>query len=174
MRYTESPAGHIYGLILLLILTLCPIAVLCILSKQTHPLNHPYYRVRIGTLYLNVDTVDKPLALLFTPLFLVRRLVFALLAVAANNVLVQLFVTMYASLGLILFYSVVWPMNDTTNNVIQLGNEIFFFVCVLFMLIFTDYSTDPIKRHIIGYVYLTFLAVNIVTNIVLIASTIVK
>jgi len=35
-------------------------------------------------------------------------------------------------------------MNDTVNNVLQLGNEIFFFTCTQMMLTFTDYTTDPV------------------------------
>jgi len=172
LKYSEATQGRVTSIILLVFLSLCPFAVMFVLNKQKHPLNHPFYKVRMGTLYQNVDTVGKPLALLFTPLFLIRRLLFALFAVMAENVLVQLFVTIYASLVLILFYAVVWPMSDTINNVLQLGNEVFFFTCVHFMLIFTDYTTDPVKRQTIGYAYLSFVAFNILINIVLIAYTI--
>jgi len=174
LKYSESTGDKVSSIILLVFLSLFQFAVMFILNRQTHPLYHPFYLVRMGTLYLNVDTVGKPFALLFTSLFLIRRLLFAFCVVMIENVLVQLFVTMYASLVLILFYAVVWPMNDTVNNVLQLGNEIFFIVCVHFMLVFTDYSTDPVKRNTIGYAYLFFLAVNIIVNVALIAYTVVK
>jgi len=173
LKYNE-PKKSVTAYILLCLLCLCPFLVTCILRIQKHPLGHPKIKAMIGTLYLNLDTTDKPLALLFTPAFLVRRIVFALVAVIAENVLVQLFVTMYASLALIAYYAMVWPMNDTVNNVLQLGNEIFFFACTHMMLTFTDYTTDPVKRHYVGRVYLVILGVNIIVNLVLIAYTVTK
>ena len=134
------------GYILLAVLLLCPSAVICILRRQEHPLGHPQLRATIGTLYLNVDTVGRPGALMFTPLFMLRRLLFAWVAVVSENPLFQIFTTMYVSLALILFYVIVWPMNDTVNNLMQLGNEVFFLVCFHFALVFTDYTTDPVKR----------------------------
>jgi len=92
----------------------------------------------------------------------------------SENPTVQLFVTMYSSLALIAFYVIVWPMNDTLNNVLQLGNEIFFLVCVHVMLTFTDYTTDPVDRHEIGTNYLYFLGLNVAVNLALIGYTIVK
>jgi len=65
-------------------------------------------------------------------------------------------------------------MDNTIHNVQQLGNEIVFLWCLHFMLVFTDYTTDPAKRHYIGFVYLIFMAVVIVINLVLIAYTIFK
>jgi len=148
--------------------------VICILRKQRHPLGHPFFKVRMGSLYLDVDTVGKPFALLFTPLFLARRCLFALVAVVSDNVLVQLFVTIYASLGLVFFYATVWPMTDKVNNLMQLCNELFLLACVHFMLAFTDYTFDPFQRHQIGYAYLIFLAVNITVNVVLIGHVLVN
>ena len=92
----------------------------------------------------------------------------------SENATVQLFVTMYSSLALIAFYVIVWPMTDTVNNVLQLCNEIFFLVCIHVMLTFTDYTTDPVKRHEIGTGYLYFLAVNVTVNVTLIGYTIIK
>ena len=151
-----------------------PFLVVCILRKQKFPLGHPKLKASIGTLYQNVDTVDKPYALLFTPIFLLRRLMFASVAVMSENATVQLFVTIYCSLALIAFYVIVWPMNDTVNNVLQLGNEIFFLVCVHVMLTFTEFTTDPVKRHEIGATYLYFLALNVTVNVALIGYTIIK
>ena len=121
-----------------------------------------------------MDTCDKPLALLYTPLFLIRRLIFALTVILADNILVQLYVTMYTSLVLVLFYAVVWPMDGVVNNILQLGNEVFFLTCVHIMLAFSDYTPDPVKSHQIGVFYLIFLAVNVAANIGLIAYSIVK
>jgi len=161
------------GYILLAFLLLCPPVAIWIMSRQEHPLGHPRLRATIGTLYLNVDTVGKPFALMFTPLFMLRRLIFALAAVVIQNSLMQIFTTIYASLVLIAFYVIVWPMNDTVNNLLQLGNEVFFLVCFHFALVFTDYTTDPEERHLIGIVFLVFIAVNIIANIVLIAYEVV-
>jgi len=158
----------------LLILSIGPIIVVCILGRINHPLGHPYYRARFGSLYHSVDTVDNPLALMFTPLFMVRRILFALFAIVVNNVLVQLFVTIGASFVLVFFYATVWPMDNTVHNVQQLGNEIVFLWCLQFMLVFTDYTTDPEKRHKIGFVYLMFIGVATVLNLVLIGYTLFK
>jgi len=122
-----------------------------------------------------VETVGKPLALLFTPMFLVRRLIFAAIAILVqNNGPLQVFVNAYASLVLIFFYVKVWPMTDTINNVIQLLNEVFFLVCIYLQLAFTDYTVDPEKKHDIGSAYLGFLGINVSVNVLLIGYTFVK
>ena len=158
-----------FGYILLAFLLLCPPAAIWILRRQQHPLGHPRLKATIGSLYLNVDTVGKPGALMFTPLFMLRRLIFALAAVVIKNPLIQIFTTIYASLALILFYVVVWPMNDTVNNLLQLGNEVFFLVSFHFALVFTDYTTDPVQRSQVGIVFLVFSAINVFVNVALIA-----
>jgi len=174
LSYSTAGTGYASGIALLIFLVISPICVICILWRQKHPLAHPFYKVRMGSLYLDVDTVDKPFALLFTPLFCVRRFVFALIAVVSENHLVQLFVTIYASLVLIFFYVTVWPMNDKVNNLMQLCNELFLLTCIHFMFAFTDYTVDPVKRFKIGFAYLIFIGVNIAVNIVLIGRTLVK
>jgi len=138
-------------------------------------LGHPTTKARIGSLYLNVETVGKPLSLLFTPLFLVRRLIFAAIAILVqNNGPLQVFMNAYASLVLIFFYVKVWPMIDRVNNVIQLLNEVFFLVCIYLQLAFTDYTVDPVKKHDIGSAYLVFLGVNVTANVALIGYIFVK
>jgi len=171
---SENVASTATGYTLLAFLILSPLLVICILKCQKYPLGHPRMKDTIGTLYLNVDTVGKPTALLFTPLFLARRLLFAAVAVAIKNPTIQVFATIYASLGLITFYVVVWPMTDTINNIMQLSNEVFFLGCFHFALVFTDYTPDPEQRHNIGFVYLGYAALVITANIVLIGHTIYK
>jgi len=165
--------GKAAGYILLTFLALCPFVVIFILKRQTVALGHPYLKQRIGTLYQNVETVGKSQALYFIPLFMIRRLIFAIMATTVNDPLVQTFAMMYASFALIAFYVVVWPMSDTINNVIQLCNEVFLFTCVHISLTFTDYTTDPEVRHQIGNVYLVFLGFNVSVNVLLILITII-
>ena len=85
LHYSTAGKGTASGITLLVLLVISPICVICILRRQNHPLAHPFYKVRMGSLYLDVDTVDKPFALLFTPLFCVRRFVFAMTAVVSEN-----------------------------------------------------------------------------------------
>jgi len=153
-----------------------PFGALYIIKKQTTPLAHPRLKAKIGTLYQNVETVGKPKALLFTSVFLIRRLVFAAIVVLISepNILVQLFLSMYASFGMIMFYVIVWPMNNVVNNIQQLINEVFLYMCLLFSLAFTDYTVGVEQKHDVGTFYLTFLAFNITINVALIMYTAIK
>lgn len=176
LNYATRRLQSTSGLILIIALALCPIGVVYVLTKKRLvPIAHPHIKAKIGTLYLNVETYGKKFALLFTPLFLVRRLLFAMIVVTVKeNALLQIYTTMHVSLVLVYFYAVVWPMNDTVNNVLQLLNEIFFLLCSYFLLAFTEYTVDPVERHDIGTAFLALLAVNVVANVALIAYNFVK
>jgi len=64
-------------------------------------------------------------------------------------------------------------MVDTVNNVLQLGNEIFLYMCIGIALLFTNYTTDPNHRHLISIVYLVFLGFNVTINVILILYSII-
>ena len=173
LNYGESALQVTAGLILFLILSVSPILVVYTLTKKRLiPIDHPMTIAKIGSLYLNVETDGKYTALLYTPLFLVRRLIFAVIVVTVKeNGPLQILTTMHFSLLLILFYVMVWPMSDTVNNMLQLVNEIFFFVLTTFLLAFTDLVVDPVKHHKIGFAYLGLLVINVLANVALIART---
>jgi len=173
LSYADNALQGTTGLILLVLLVICPIGVVYTLTrKRLIPIDHPMTKAKLDSLYLNVETNGKWLALLHTPLFLVRRLFFALaVVILSGSPLLQIFTTMHVSLVLILFYVTVWPMEDTANNVLQLSNEVFFYTCTCFLLVFSEYTVDPVKRYQIGWVFLGILAANIIANILVIAST---
>jgi len=85
LKYAETAGQSTAGYIFLAVLALCPIGVVIILKNQKHPLAHPKLKVKIGTLYQNVETSTKPGALFFIPMFLIRRILFASIVVLTDD-----------------------------------------------------------------------------------------
>ena len=120
LNYAENALQGTTGLILLVLLVICPIGVIYTLTrKRLIPIDHPMTKAQLDSLYLSVETDGKPFALLYTPMFLVRRLIFAgTVVILGGSPLLQIFTTMHVSMVLILFYAMVWPMTDTVNNML--------------------------------------------------------
>ena len=81
---TEGWFNFTISVLTLVYLVLFPIWSLCYLLKNFARLETPVMQLKYGTLYQNVDP-KRPVALLFTLYFCVRRLVFALLIVLLSE-----------------------------------------------------------------------------------------
>jgi len=139
------------------------------LKRNEDKLRTPDFKGSYGTLYQTVEYY-KPEALVYTSIFLGRRLFFAAtVAFLQSSVVLQVWLTVHASLLYMCWFVHVMPMIDWQNNAVQLINEYFFLFFSYYVYLFTDFVPDPETRYFFGTVYLWLLAANTGLNLVLIA-----
>jgi len=102
--------------------------------------------------------------------FLYRRLVFAfVLAFCKVNVVLQVQLSIYCSLGL-LIYLVKWmPMDAKRHNFLAIFNECVLLVCSYMLLLYTEYVPSPELRYYFGDYLLYLLYVNFGLNLSVLA-----
>ena len=99
---------------------------------------------RFGSLYTNIET-GKLEALVFSFVFLVRRLAFAfVICQIFSTIVVQVMALDALSTAMLVYYLANRPMKDRTNNFIQIFNELVILVSIEMMFLFTDYVGDPL------------------------------
>jgi hypothetical protein len=102
--------------------------------------------------------------------FLYRRLIFAVvLAFCQVSVVLQVQITIYCSLGL-LIYLVKWmPMESKRQNFIAIFNECVLLVNSYLLLLYSEYVPTPELRYYFGDYLLYLLYINFGLNILLLA-----
>ena len=129
------------------------------------------FEKRYGALYINLDK-DKLTAIVFTFVFLIRRLAFAYtICFVDKNITFQILVLDFLSTILLSYYICAKPMQDAINNFVHIFNEVIILVCAWSLFLFTDYVPDPLQRHSFGYYYLTFIAINFLVNLCVLILT---
>ena len=116
---------------------------------------------------MNLDLAKKPSAWLMTPLFLIRRFVFAVSITyfgSANSPLLQIYVQVGSSLLMFFYISTVLPYTDTLLNVVDIVNELTLLALSYFMFLFTDFVPDPAFRFTLGWVFSGIIAFNLLFN----------
>lgn len=118
---------------------------------------------------MNIDT-KRFEALIFTPMFLVRRLTFALIVVMIKESLaVQVCLVQYCSLGLLVYLILITPMETNIHNKIQIFNESLLLILAGMLFLFTEYVESPITRYDIGWWLIYGILFNIIVNILSLA-----
>ena len=77
-----------------------------------------------------------------------------------------------AILGMLAFYVGGLPMTDKANNFIQIFNEIVVCLCIISLVIFTDFIPSPVDRYDYGYILLYVIASSISVNVLILLATI--
>ena len=125
-------------------------------------------------MYLNVDYFNEH-ALAFTPLFLMRRLLFAaVIAYLDVNIVLQVLLADILSTLLLVFYITIKPMYDKINNAIQIINECVVLLCVWLVLLFTEYVPSPEQRYDFAFVFLYVIALDAGLNLLIFIYILVK
>ena len=78
-----------------------------------------------------------------------------------------------AILGMLAFYIGGRPMADHANNFIQIFNEIVVCLCLISLVIFTDFIPDPVDRYDCGYYLLYSVAGTMGVNVLILIFMIV-
>ena len=153
-------------------LVLFPILQYRFLLKKQASLGEDTVKEKYESLYQNVDYYKKR-ALRFTLYFCMRRFAFAaIINFLGKSLVSQILAADFAVLGMLSFYLGL-PMSNRINNFIQIFNEIVVCLCIVSLVIFTDFIPDPVDRYDYGYVLLYLVAFSISVNIVILLSSII-
>ena len=146
-----------------------------IILKNRKRLVDPNFRQSYGTLYTPCETHAGVWPLLFITVFLVRRLLIAMVSsFLINYPLFQILITLALSTVVMFWHVLVWPMENTLQNVIYLLNEYLYSLCSLWSLAFSDYNVSPETRFVMGWFYLGLLGLILLPNLSLILYEIGK
>jgi len=123
---------------------------------------------------MNYET-DKQSVYHFTMLFLYRRLLFAFtLAFCKVSIVLQVYIIIFSSLGL-LCYVVHWqPMEADQYDFLAIFNEAVLLICAYMLLVYTEYVPSPEMRYEFGNYFLYMLFFNFGLNILLLFNEILR
>ena len=162
---TQGVTDLLIALAILCFTIVAPYLSLKLLRKKFERLREPTFKARFDSLYQNLDYY-KPKALPQTSLFLIRRLLFALVIVfLGGSIVLQILVADALSTLLLAFYLSVWPMVGLIHNAIQIVNEIVVLVALWLMFHFTMFIEDPQMRYNLGWRFLYFIGADVALNI---------
>ena len=101
---------------------------------------------------------------------LLRRLVYAALLVNLDEFgFLQLLLTVFTSVLLLIYLIVCKPFQDRYSNNLEIFNEIsFLIICYTFIPFFESFSLDLAVKYNLGYIPIAFTLFFFVVNIVLI------
>ena len=95
------------------------------LRNNIEDLDSKRYRQSFDSLYMNIEIDKGNVAVAYTFVFLVRRLLFAyIIGQIMQGVTIQIFTIYFLSCFLLGYYVSVMPMVDRVNNFIQIFNEL--------------------------------------------------
>ena len=131
VRYARVESGlesRINFLIVLLLLIYCLMAPFLarsfLFNQRDNIRRDPSYEARYGSLFLNVDKY-KLQGLMFTAFFLIRRFLYAYIIVyLRSNIVLQVMALDVLSTTFLCYLITQMPMEDVTNNLVQIFNEI--------------------------------------------------
>ena len=106
-------------------------------------------------------------ALLFVPLFLFRRFLFALTAVyLGSSIVAQVYLVHYASLSLLIYMMLILPMENEVHNGVQIFNESILLLLTGMLFLFTEFVGDPIMRYRVGWWLIYIIVFNLAVNVI--------
>jgi hypothetical protein len=125
----------------------------------------------IEAIYENID-VKRKAALMYTVIFLMRRLLYALtLVLLGDYPLFQLFIMQTLVVSNAIYLVSVKPYETKLSNYSEIFNEICILTCTNFLYIYTDYNTDVDLSFDTGFVIIGVVGLNIIVNVTLMVTT---
>jgi len=120
--------------------------------------------LRFESLFNNIRA-DSTAALLFTPFFLLRRLLVVMAAVfmpIKSGYHVQVFTAL--SVFMISYLILAKPFNSKLLNILEVFNEGVVLTSAYFLIFFSDYITDTDFKFELGFAFIVILCLCILTN----------
>jgi hypothetical protein len=94
--------------------------------------------------------------------------------VLKDSLVFQIMVTDMTVLAMLCFYVANKPMVDKPNNFIQIFNECVISLCIVSMVVFTNFVPNPVDRYNYGYKLIYFIGASVLVNMSILAINIVK
>lgn len=131
-------------------------------------------RAKYDSVYQNVN-VYKPSALYHTSLFLVRRLLFAVVVIHCQvSIVLQVVLADILSTLLLIFFVTIKPMEDRLSNVVQFVNEAVVLVSVWLLFWFTAFVPAPQTRYDLAWHFMYFISADIFFNLLILIFSLVR
>jgi hypothetical protein len=116
---------------------------------------------------MNLKWETCPSALLYTPLFLFRRLIFSISVVFLDQyALVQIFLLIIQSLLVLCYLLHVRPFSDRSISLLEIFNEICIYLVAFPVLMFKDITDNTITNYNLGWMIVFCVLVNILVNMI--------
>ena len=158
----------------LLYVLILPIMLYWILYRNRVNLHKDEIKAQLGSLYMNYET-EKHSCLTYTMLFLYRRLLFAVvIAFCKVNVVLQVFLSSWSSIGLMAYLFLWQPMEADHYDFLATFNEAALCLAFYMMLLFTEFVPKPELRYAFGNLFLYLLYMNMGLNLILLGFEIFR
>mmetsp|Transcript_42173 Transcript_42173/g.48961 ORF Transcript_42173/g.48961 Transcript_42173/m.48961 type:complete len:301 (-) Transcript_42173:21-923(-) len=160
---STSLAISILMLMIMGILMIFPMFICCMNHKRLVEICENYSELQTFgdkvTYNFITGLKTSKLAALYTTMFLLRRLIQAIMIIFFTSKLLQLSTFIVINLIFIVYMLIVRPFSSKLQNFMSLLNEIIFMVCCLMMLLFFDTGST---KDSIGVAMIILFSVNIV------------
>ena len=151
-----------------------PLLLYWILFRNKANLHKIEIKAQLGSLYMNYE-IEKHSCLTYTMLFLYRRLLFAVvIAFCKVNVVLQVFLSSWSSIGLLAYLFLWQPMEADHYDFLASFNEAALCLAFYMMLLFTEYVPKPELRYSFGNLFLFLLYINMGLNLILLGFEILR
>lgn len=95
-----------------------------------------------------------------------RRLLLAFtIAFCANNIVLQIFIVVHASLLMACYVLIVGPMNEDIEDLLSTHNETLVLFFSSYVFLFSEFTTDPLALYTFGTCYLVLFGAALFINI---------
>ena len=132
------------------------------------------FKLRYSSFYLNLRTNQKE-ALLFTALYLYRRLVLSVVVTMLPGApLAQMFIVLYSSLGMSAYLLGQRPHKSKNTRAFELYNELTILSVTYVLMMNADLVTDDMLRYNIGWALVGVIGINIIANIINVVISMIK
>ena len=151
--------------LLLVSIPAAPIFVFIFLYKCRHRVVDKKFKMKFQSMYHALDLKNKYF-ILVTPMFLIRRLIFAFSIVyMADYTVFQILVNIMFSLFYLCFLIQIRPMNKKYLNILEIINETTLLTLFYLCLLFTEFVDSVDIRYMIGWVFVALTASNLIIGL---------
>ena len=137
-----------------------------LLHKNSEELQTRDFKDRFGSLYLELNKREDS-AINYPLVFMIRRFVYALIIVAlSNSSYFQIQIVVFKSSLVMAFQGQVKPYTTSSQNNLELINEILTLICTYGLIIFTDFVPEANARYNSGWVLIGLTLLILVINMI--------
>jgi hypothetical protein len=151
-----------------------PLIALCVVHKNYKNLDRPSMVQKIGSLYLGIKTNVKWAALGFTPIFLLRRLIFVAISFAlSDKPYLQVHLFIYMLLWYVIYIEMVLPHETRLQTTFEHVNEALLLLICYHFVIWTGPGPeiDVDTKFSIGWSCVSFIGTLVILNILWMLGT---
>ena len=122
--------------------------------------------LKFGSTYSEIKT-DSKAALLYNVIFMLRRLLFSLIAVVMDgSPVLQVQLLIFHCILMLIYNILVQPFEEPTLNYLEIFNELCIIVAAYHLIPFTDFLDDPEIKYEIGWSIIGITTFNIGVNMI--------